>query len=70
MESVTDITIELLEQTTIDLVKSLLNSNKLKLEQKFEVLETLLISEGDSHSTISCPTLADGSLASMTKSFT
>lgn len=60
---------ELLDQTTIDLVKSLLNSDKLKLEQKFEVLEWLFISEGDSLSTLNCPTLAGYSLAAMKEVF-
>ncbi|RHN81216.1 hypothetical protein MtrunA17_Chr1g0196651 [Medicago truncatula] len=48
---------ELLEETTLDLVLSLLISDKLKLEQKLEVMEWLFVNE-DSHSGLDCPTLA------------
>lgn len=48
---------ELLEETTLDLLLSLLTSHKLKLEQKLEVLEWLFIDNGDSHSCLDCPTL-------------
>ncbi|RDX58454.1 hypothetical protein CR513_62229, partial [Mucuna pruriens] len=54
---------ELLEETTLDLLLSLLNSHKLKLEQKLEVLEWLFINKGDSHSGLDCPTLSDCNLA-------
>ncbi|KAK7268660.1 hypothetical protein RIF29_21365 [Crotalaria pallida] len=54
---------ELLEVTTLDLVLSLLNSDKLNLDQKFAVLEWLFISEGDSHSVLDGPTLTDCNLA-------
>ncbi|XP_027189235.1 uncharacterized protein [Cicer arietinum] len=50
---------ELLEETTLDMVLSLLNSDKLKLEQKLEVVEWLFIDEGDSHSGFDGPTFAD-----------
>ncbi|KAL2325030.1 hypothetical protein Fmac_024088 [Flemingia macrophylla] len=54
---------ELLEETTLDLLLSLLNSHKLTLEQKLEVLECLFIDKGDSHSDVDCPTLSDCNLA-------
>ncbi|XP_027367312.1 uncharacterized protein LOC113873405 [Abrus precatorius] len=60
---------ELLEETTLDLLLSLLNSDKLKLEQKLEVLEWLFINEGDSHSGLNCPTLIDCNLAWVVKLF-
>ncbi|CAI8603872.1 unnamed protein product [Vicia faba] len=41
---------ELLEETTLDLVVSLINSDKLKLEQKLELVELLFINKSDSHS--------------------
>ncbi|KAF7807472.1 uncharacterized protein G2W53_039633 [Senna tora] len=63
------VTTELLEHTTIDLVKSLLNSDKLQLEEKFEVLEWLFISEGDSPSTLDCQSFSGCSLASMNEVF-
>ncbi|KAK7356496.1 hypothetical protein VNO80_15769 [Phaseolus coccineus] len=50
---------ELLEETTLDLLLSLLNSYKLKLEQKLEVLEWLFMNKGDCHSVLDCPTLSD-----------
>ncbi|XP_019461972.1 PREDICTED: uncharacterized protein LOC109361106 [Lupinus angustifolius] len=53
---------EVLEGTTLDLVLSLLNSDKLNLDQKLEVLEWLFISEEDSHSVLDGPTLADCNL--------
>lgn len=69
LRSACAVTTELLEQTTIDLVNSLLNSDKLKLEQKFEVLDWLFVSEGNYNSTINYPTLAGCSVASMTEVF-
>ncbi|XP_006589330.1 uncharacterized protein [Glycine max] len=54
---------ELLEETTLNLLLSLLNSYKLKLEQKLEVLEWLFTNKGDSHSGLDCPTLSDCNLA-------
>ncbi|XP_061337520.1 uncharacterized protein LOC133284511 [Gastrolobium bilobum] len=53
---------ELLEETTLDLVLSLLNSDKLKSEQKLELLEWSFINEGDSHSVIDGPILGDCNL--------
>ncbi|CAJ1976571.1 unnamed protein product [Sphenostylis stenocarpa] len=53
---------ELLEETTLDLLLSLINSQKLKLEQKLEVLEWLFMNKGDSHSVLDCPTLSDCNL--------
>ncbi|KOM52407.1 hypothetical protein LR48_Vigan09g106600 [Vigna angularis] len=49
---------ELLEETTLDLLLSLLNSHKLKLEQRLEVLEWLFMNKGDCHSVLDCPTLS------------
>ncbi|KAJ1435746.1 hypothetical protein SESBI_04693 [Sesbania bispinosa] len=60
---------ELLEETTLDLLLSLLNSDKLKLEQKHEVLEWLFIN-GESHSGLDGLTLADCNLTSVNESFT
>lgn len=60
---------ELSEQTTVDLITSLLNSDKLKLEEKFEVLEWLFINEGDFLSTLDPPTIAGCSIASVNKIF-
>ncbi|XP_029128453.1 uncharacterized protein LOC109804742 isoform X2 [Cajanus cajan] len=54
---------ELLEETTLDLLLSLLNSHELKLEQKLEVLEWLFINKGDSHSDLDCATFSDCNLA-------
>ncbi|KAK7278555.1 hypothetical protein RJT34_23586 [Clitoria ternatea] len=54
---------ELLEETTLGLVFSLLNSDKLKPEQKFEVVEWLFINGGDSHSGVDCQSLTDCNLA-------
>ncbi|KAK8467704.1 hypothetical protein PHAVU_007G134600 [Phaseolus vulgaris] len=53
---------ELLEETTLGLLLSLLNSYKLKLEEKLEVLEWLFMNKGDSHSVLDCPTLSDCNL--------
>ncbi|KAK7391585.1 hypothetical protein VNO78_20002 [Psophocarpus tetragonolobus] len=53
---------ELLEETTLNLLLSLLNSHKLKLEQKLEVLECLF-NMGDTQSGLDCPTLSDCNLA-------
>lgn len=60
---------ELLEETTLDLVLSLLNSDKLKLKQKLEVLEWLFINDGDSHSGRDGPTLADCNFTSVNEIF-
>ena len=54
---------ELLEETTLDLVLSLLHSDKLKLEQKLEVLDWLFGTAGDSHSVLDGPAFADCNLA-------
>ncbi|XP_014627762.1 uncharacterized protein [Glycine max] len=54
---------ELLEETTLNLLLSLLNSHKLKLEQRLQVLEWLFINKGDCHSGLDCPTLSDCNLA-------
>ncbi|KAJ1404809.1 hypothetical protein SESBI_26387 [Sesbania bispinosa] len=59
---------ELLEETTLDLLLSLLNSDKLKLEQKLEVLEWLFIN-GESHSGLDGLTLADCNLTSINDIF-
>jgi len=59
---------ELLEETTLDLVLSLLISDKLKLEQKLEVVEWLFVNE-DSHSGLDCPTLANCNFTLVNKIF-
>lgn len=59
---------ELLEETTLDLVLSLLISDKLKLEQKLEVVEWLFVNE-DSHSGLDCPTLAACNFTLVSKIF-
>ncbi|KAI4338182.1 hypothetical protein L6164_016526 [Bauhinia variegata] len=60
---------ELLEQTSLDLVISLLNSDKVKLEQKLEVLECLLTNEVNSHSSVDNPTVGVCSLTTMSDIF-
>ncbi|KAI5399327.1 hypothetical protein KIW84_064619 [Lathyrus oleraceus] len=60
LKNATAVIAELLEETTLDLVLSLINSDKLKLEQKLEVVEWLFINEGDSNSCLDDdPALAD-----------
>ncbi|XP_057427797.1 uncharacterized protein LOC130721081 isoform X2 [Lotus japonicus] len=60
---------ELLQETTLDLVLSLLNSDKLKLEEKLEALEWLFINEGVSHSGLDGPTLVECNLAWVSEIF-
>ncbi|XP_028794804.1 uncharacterized protein LOC114750374 [Neltuma alba] len=69
LESVCTVTTELLEQTSMDLAMSLLNSDELKFEQKSEVLEWLFTNEGDSYSTLDASTLANCSLTSTNEIF-
>ncbi|KAL5098360.1 hypothetical protein RYX36_002687 [Vicia faba] len=61
---------ELLEETTLDLVVSLINSDKLKLEQKLELVELLFINKSDSHSGLDDdPTLDDCNFTLINKVF-
>lgn len=69
LKSVCAVTTELLEQTIMDLAMSLLNSDKLKFEQKSEILEWLFFNEGDSYSAFDSPNLADCNSASMNEIF-
>lgn len=69
LKSVCEVTSELLEQTTMDLAMSLLNSPELKLEQKSEVLEWLFTNERDSCSAYDALTLANSSLVSLSEIF-
>ncbi|KAI9080635.1 hypothetical protein K1719_037392 [Acacia pycnantha] len=69
LKSVCAVSTELLEQTTMDLAMSLLNSDELKFEQKCEVLEWLFTNEGGSYASLDAPTFANCSLASMNEIF-
>lgn len=69
LKSVCAVSTELLEQTTMDLAMSLLNSDELKFEQKCEVLEWLFTNEGDSYASLDAPIFANCSLASMNEIF-
>ncbi|XP_050885665.1 uncharacterized protein LOC127091151 [Lathyrus oleraceus] len=70
LKNATAVIAELLEETTLDLVLSLINSDKLKLEQKLEVVEWLFINEGDSNSCLDDdPALADCKFTLVNKVF-
>ncbi|XP_052110550.1 uncharacterized protein LOC107466474 [Arachis duranensis] len=56
---------DLLEETTLDLVLSLLHSDQLKLKQKLEVLDSLFTTEGVSEG----PTFADCNIAWVSEIF-
>ncbi|KAJ7979694.1 Holliday junction resolvase [Quillaja saponaria] len=60
---------ELLEQTSFDLFKSLLNSDELKVEQKLEILDWLFTDKGEFNSSPSCPSITGCSLSSVSKVF-
>ncbi|KAI4338178.1 hypothetical protein L6164_016522 [Bauhinia variegata] len=65
LKSACTVITELLEQTSLDLVISLLNSDKVKLEQKLEVLECLFTNEVNSHSSVDNPTVGVCSLTTV-----
>ncbi|MED6156978.1 hypothetical protein PIB30_019278 [Stylosanthes scabra] len=60
---------ELLEETTLDLLLSLLHSDQLKLEQKLELLDSLFTTRGDSHPVLEGPTFADCNIEWVTEIF-
>ncbi|MED6132192.1 hypothetical protein PIB30_016832 [Stylosanthes scabra] len=60
---------DLLEETTLDLLLSLLHSDQLKLEQKLEVLDSLFTTKGDSHPVLEGPTFADCNIEWVTEIF-
>ncbi|GAU30724.1 hypothetical protein TSUD_39480 [Trifolium subterraneum] len=69
LKNASAVIVELLEETTLDLVLSLLNSDNLKLEQKLEVVEWLFFNEGDFLSGLDGPTSADCNFTSVNKLF-
>jgi hypothetical protein len=69
LKNASAVIVELLEETTLDLVLSLLNSDNLKLEQKLEVVEWLFFSEGDFLSGLDSPTSVDCNFTSVNKIF-
>ncbi|WJX13796.1 hypothetical protein P8452_04147 [Trifolium repens] len=69
LKNASAVIVELLEETTLDLVLSLLNSDNLKLEQKLEVVEWLFFSEGDFLSGLDGSTSVDCNFTSVNKIF-